>query len=229
MANRYFVPELVAGTEITADDDLAHHLVRVLRLGPGDEVELGDGRGTTANAVLVRADRRAAVLAVGPTSRAAPVRPAVTVAFAAARLPRTEWLLEHGCEVGIHAFQPLWCERSRPQGLRHDRFERIVRAAAGQCNRAWLPVVHEARDLAAWLGSPDLPAMRLLGAAGAPPLAPANCAEVVLLVGPEGGLTAGERALALAAGFVERSYGPHVLRTETAALVGAAVLLQAAT
>jgi len=101
-----------------------------------------------------------------------------------------------------------------------------VRAAAGQCGRAWLPRVMPARELGDFLASPDLPAPRVVAAPGAPALAAApDRAETVLLVGPEGGFTAAELAATAAAGFEPRGLGPHTLRTETAALVGLVLLL----
>jgi 16S rRNA (uracil1498-N3)-methyltransferase len=154
----------------------------------------------------------------------------VTLAFAVPRLHRSEWLLEHGTEVGVSVFQPLWTSRTRPQGERPERWQRLVRAAAGQCDRAWLPSVAAAQELPAWLAGPGLPdgvGARLLASGDGQPLAdtPVARGPVVLLVGPEGGFTAEERAQIDAAGFAPVRLGPHILRTETAALLGAGLLL----
>jgi 16S rRNA (uracil1498-N3)-methyltransferase len=151
----------------------------------------------------------------------------VHVAFAPPKLTRAEWLFEHGTEAGVSVFHPLWTSRTRPQGERADRWSRIVRAAAGQCDRDWLPDVRPLRELETFLADPALPAARFVADAGAPPLgelAPRQ-GEVLLLVGPEGGFTPAEQHAAAAAGFVPAGLGPHTLRTETAALVGAAVVL----
>ena len=88
-----------------------------------------------------------------------------------------------------------------------------------------------ALEFAAFLQQPGLPAARWLATANAPPLRDllvgSSVAHAVLLVGPEGGFTAEEQAAAAAAGFRPCGLGPHILRTETAALVGAAMLLAA--
>lgn len=223
MAHRYFVDNLPGPGRCTLDGDLAHHLGRVLRARAGEQVVLGDGRGGTALASVAAVARGEVVVDVEPLHRDQAPSTRLLLGFACPRQARTEWLFEHGTEVGVSVFQPLSTERARQQAPRPDRWRRIVRAAAGQCDRAWLPEVREAIELPALLAA-ELPATRVLASAGAPPMA-AAAGDVALLVGPEGGFTEAELAAIAAAGFVPRSCGPHILRSETAALVGAAILL----
>lgn len=228
MAQRYFLPELPAAGRFAVTGDLAHHLGRVLRVAPGTRLRLGDGRGGRAEATVLAVDGRAVTLEVGGAVHTEPVRPRLLLAFVCPRLPRADWLFEHGTEVGVAAFQPLTSERSRPQGLRVDRWQKIVSAAAGQCDRDWLPDVLPVRALPAFLAG-ALPLRRLLADRdGERPGAGSGSADAVLLVGPEGGFSAAERESARSAGFAPVRFGPHTLRTETAALVGAAVLLSEA-
>lgn len=227
MAHRYFVPDLPQPGPGELDGDLAHHLGRVLRVRAGEPLLLGDGRGGTAPATVIAVDKQRIRIDVGEPRHEPPLPLQLTVAFAVPKLPRLEWLLEHGTEVGVAAFQPLTTARSRPQGERPERWQRIVQSAAGQCDRAWLPVVHAVRELDAFLADPQLPPVRLLAsevgrsANDEPP----RRGPVVLLVGPEGGFDEPELAAIAAARFEPRRFGPHTLRTETASLVGAAVLL----
>jgi 16S rRNA (uracil1498-N3)-methyltransferase len=230
MANRYFVDALPPPGKAVLDGDLAHHLGRVLRARPGDVVTLGDGRGASAAATVAAVARGAVEVEVAPHAYTPLPALRVTLAFAVPRQQRSEWLLEHGTEVGVAEFQPLWTARTRPQGERPERWQRVVRAAAGQCDRAWLPAVAKAEELTAWLAAPGLPdgaGARLLASADGEPLAttPAARGPVVWLVGPEGGFTADERAKIDAAGFAAVRLGPHILRTETAALLAAGLLL----
>lgn len=227
MANRYFLPTLPTLGPCTLAGDLAHHLGRVLRVRGGDGVVLGDGRGGTALAVVQTVERSRIGCVIESTLAADPAPLRVTLAFAVPKLQRVEWLLEHGTEVGVTTFAPLWTTRTRPVGERLDRWQRIVTAAAGQCDRAWLPTVLAGRELTAMLADTTLPTARVLAAAGAPGLQSdgARRGEVVLLVGPEGGFDDAEMQAIAAAGFAARSFGQHTLRTETAALVGAAILL----
>ncbi len=227
MAQRYFVPMLPAAGRTEVEGELAHHLGAVLRVRPGVRIVLGDGAGGTAMATVLGVGRATVQLAVDVAVHCQRPGACVQVAFAPPRLQRAEWLFEHGTEVGIAVFQPLWTVRTRPQGERSERWARIVRAAAGQCDRAWLPEVRAGREVTDFLHDASLPARRFLACAGAPPLGAATgvTGDVVLLVGPEGGFTAEEEGVARAAGFEPRRLGPHTLRTETAALVGAAMLL----
>ncbi|MFK7739328.1 MAG: 16S rRNA (uracil(1498)-N(3))-methyltransferase [Planctomycetota bacterium] len=233
MANLYLVPEIPAAGTVLLDGDTAHHLLRVLRVRPGDHVELGDGRGRIASARVLELGRHDLRVRLAAAQHVAAIRPALTLAFACPRQNRADWLIEHGTEVGVACFQPLWTARSRPQNLRLERWQKIAAAAAGQCARAWLPQIAEAQDLEAWLSS-ELPARRLLadeygstelGLQGVDD-ATTQTADTALLVGPEGGLKPAERDRAIQLGFQPIQLGPHILRTETAALVGAALVIR---
>lgn len=230
MANRYFLPSLPTPGPHELDGDLAHHLGRVLRVAPGTVVRLGDGRGGTALATVTAVHKHSLRVEVATAQHEPPPVRRVALAFCVVRSPRVDWLFEHATEVGIASFQPLWTSRTRAAVERPERWQRIVQAAAGQCDRAWLPTVHPACALDAFLRGP-LPSRRLLGSAAGVPITDADRApgELLLLVGPEGGFGTEELAAVDAAGFAPRRFGPHILRTETAALVGTALLLADAT
>lgn len=228
MARRYFLDELPPPGPATLHGDVVHHLMHVLRAEPGDIVILGDGRGLECRARIERHKKDDLQVTVDAPSAVPPPALRVHVAFAPPRFARAEWLFEHGTEVGIAVFHPLWTERTRPQGERDERWQKIVRAAAGQCDRAFLPEIRPLRPLREFLVDHSLPRDRRLASGGAPPPAVLTAGEVLLLVGPEGGFAPEEQALAQHHGFVPMGLGPHVLRTETAALVGAAALLLAA-
>ena len=224
MANRYFVEALPADGRHALPEDVAHHLARVLRCRPGDPVRLGDGVGGTAEAVVVAADKRGVTVDVQAVRREPSPTVELTLAFALPRLQRAEWLLEHGTEVGVAAFQPIWTARTRPGNERPDRWQRIVTAAAGQCDRAWLPTVRPACALADLLAQMAR-GPRLLASIAGEECRPLAAGPATLLVGPEGGFDADELAAITAAGYAGVRLGRHILRTETAALVGAAMLL----
>jgi 16S rRNA (uracil1498-N3)-methyltransferase len=227
VARRYFVDELPPVGDAVLDGDVAHHLGTVLRVRPGEALLLGDGKGTQCRATVARVGSGKVALRVEAPTAVAPPTFLLHLAFAPPKWTRAEWLFEHGTEAGVAVFWPLWTERSRPQGHRQDRWQKLVRAAAGQCDRAHLPTVEPVTELAAFLRG-DLPQARFVGDAGAAPAPTEIATNAVLLVGPEGGFTDAERAAIAAAGFVAIGLGPHVLRTETAALAGATVLALAA-
>ena len=225
MANLYHLPELPPSGTASLSGDVAHHLLRVLRVQPGDQIRLSDGRGQVAEATVTAAEKRALQVEVGAPQQVAPLTPAVTLAFAVPRPSRADWLFEHATELGVQRFQPLWTQRSRTQGIRADRYRKVCAAAAGQCARAWIPLVDEPTQLSAFLAA-ELPPNRFLADRDGDPLGAGAAGDgAVLLVGPEGGLDDEERAACLEAGFTPLRLAGPILRTETAALAGAALLL----
>jgi 16S rRNA (uracil1498-N3)-methyltransferase len=230
MANRYFVDMLPNEGRASLPEDVAHHLAVVLRARPGDRLVLADGRGNRCEATVAAASKRELVVEVGPHLHAPAPTQRLHLAFAPPKLQRAEWLFEHGTELGVAAFWPLWTARTRPQGERLERWLKIAAAAAGQSDRDWLPTIHPPRELAEFLTAAELPARRFVGDGGGTGFhaADATPGEAVVLVGPEGGFAPDEAAAVAAAGFVPRRFGPHILRTETAGLVGAALWLHAA-
>jgi 16S rRNA (uracil1498-N3)-methyltransferase len=204
-------------------------LARVLRVRIGETVWLGDGRGRTATATITAVQKQLVGIELGEIAQEPPLHPALTLAFAVPRPSRADWLVEHATEVGVQSLQPLWTERSRPQGLRADRWRKVAAAAAGQCARAWLPEVHEPIELTKLLERPPEGVRLLADTDGSPIEFAGDAVAAVLLIGPEGGFSPQEREAAAAAGFATVKFGAHILRTETAALVGAAILLRGTT
>jgi 16S rRNA (uracil1498-N3)-methyltransferase len=142
-------------------------------------------------------------------------------------------VVQKATELGATALVPLITERSEVRldaeraAKRVAHWQGVVRAACEQCGRNRLPEVGAPRPLDAFLAEAPAAALRLLLAPdGTAPrdLPRPGAAGVVLLVGPEGGLSEAEAARAAAAGFVGASLGPRVLRTETAALAALAAV-----
>jgi 16S rRNA (uracil1498-N3)-methyltransferase len=238
MPARLFIDMPIAvGTELALPAGPARH-VQVLRLQPADQVVLFDGRGgeyTGAVTHMGRSEVRVRVDAHRAVERE--LARSVTLALGMPANERMDALVEKATELGAARIVPLLCERSvlRLQGERamkkQAHWHGVASAAAEQCGRTRLPAVDAVAALPAWLR--DLPsrdgsARWLLDPGEASPLAsllPAlGSADVVLLSGPEGGLSPAERALAVYAGFVAVSLGPRVLRADTAPLAALACL-----
>jgi 16S rRNA (uracil1498-N3)-methyltransferase len=232
MASRYLLDELPGPGTWRLPDALAHHVGRVLRARPGDEMVLCDGRGGECTARLVSVSGRLIEAEVGPrraVQRALATR--IELAFALPRGARAEWLFEHATELGAAAFRPLVSAHAavRPGHERAERWQRVVRAAAGQCGLAHLPALHPFATVEQLLAdAAALPGERYLAEPGAPPLGPAHGGHALLAVGPPGGFAASEVEALRAAGFAARGLGPLTLRTETAVLAGLVRLLAGA-
>ncbi|MBK8977863.1 MAG: 16S rRNA (uracil(1498)-N(3))-methyltransferase [Planctomycetes bacterium] len=229
MARRLFVRPLPPPGPATLSPRLGHHLGRIVRLAAGDAVVLFDGAGGEVRAAVRAVGTRELQVDVGapcepPLGRSP--RLAVHVACAMPRKAHADWLLAHGTEAGVASFRPLLTERARraPEPIAHWR--RVLIEACAQCDRATLPALEPAATLAELCAGP-LPAARFVAATAPLELGPSDASEALLVVGPEGGLTAAELELLAAAGFAARSLGPLTLRTETAVVAGAVRLLQA--
>ena len=206
---------------VLAEDD-AHHLSRVLRLRPGEEVVVADGRGRWARATW-QGHGDLAPLDAGAVWTEAPAEPALTVAFAPVKGERPEWVVQKLTELGIDRIVPLCTERSvvRWSGARGratvERLRRVAREAAAQCRRVWLPEMTDTVAFAelASLGAPGEVVLAQLSGDRPTP------AQRVVAVGPEGGWSTAE----LDAGLPTVGFGLSVLRAETAAVTAGALLV----
>ncbi len=221
MADRYFVDQPLTPGPVEVAGPEAHHLATVCRLRPGDAVCLFNGDGREYPAEVVAVARRSVALTVLRSE--SPPRELPFRLEVAAPLPkgdRAAFLVEKLTELGVTAFTPLETARAavHPREAKLDRLRRHVVEASKQCGRN---VLMEVRPLTPWadfLRRGDLPARRVLAHPGGRDVAPGGPADVAAAVGPEGGFTDGEVALALGAGWRAAGLGPRLLRVETAAV-----------
>lgn len=227
-----FVDDLDA---LVVDEGDAHHLLRALRLRPGEVVVAADGRGrwrqcrvtSTAggagSASPVEAAGSGLLEADGPVrDDGGPPEP-VTVAFAPVKGERPEWVVQKLTELGVDRIVVLRTARSvvRWEAGRAERalerLERVARGAAAQSRRSRLPLVQGVWSLTELTGalSPEPVALADPGGTGLPGTLRA------LAVGPEGGWDGAERR---GAGLARVDLGPTVLRAETAALAAGTLL-----
>jgi 16S rRNA (uracil1498-N3)-methyltransferase len=244
-AGRFVVPGelLAAGGEIALPGDVAHQARDVLRLAPGAALTLLDGVGGEWPATLLAVDRAGVTARLGARREGAgEARTRVVLYVGLLKGDKLEWALQKGTELGVAAFVPLRCERAvaggdEPRAGKRGRWERIVAEATEQCGRAHVPEVAEPQTLARALGELPRGAVALvaweeeratsLRAALVERWAPGGDQSIALFIGPEGGFAAAEVALAVAHGAVPVTLGPRILRAETAALVAAALALEA--
>ncbi len=229
---RFFVDTVQSGrARITGPD--AHHLTRVLRVEPGQQFEISDNQNVyLAEVESARKDLVSFVV----RDRLAVPEPVVRVTLLASliRFERFEWIIEKATELGVQRIVPLETERTE-KGLRNAaekrsvRWNRIAKEASEQSRRARLPEINAAVALGEALGIEagyrywleEAQAPPILGVLPAPRLAGD---QVALLLGPEGGWTDRERLLIGTAGWRPVSLGPEILRAETAAIAGLAIV-----
>ncbi len=239
MAGLFYVDALPdVGEPVLLGGDEGFHAATVRRLRVGEELTLGDGAGVLARCSVVQAARAGLTARVLDRWDVALPAPAVTVVQALPKSERSELAVELATEAGADAFVAWQAARcvARWEGARADkglcRWRAVARAAAGQSRRAWVPTVDGVlvgAALPSWVGSQvaagavvlvlDASASDGLGAVSL-----AGAAPLVLVVGPEGGITDDELAALVSAGAVPVRLGPGVLRTSTAAAVALGAL-----
>jgi 16S rRNA (uracil1498-N3)-methyltransferase len=223
-------PDRIGDGSARLTPEARHYLRDVLRLAPGDAVEVFDGAGRTWPARIGVAFE---ALALGP-ARESPRAPLpVWLLFALAKADKADLVAQKATELGVARLVPFTAARSVVRldgaraGARADRWRRIAAEAARQSGRADVPEVDGPVALEAALDAipPGFGRAVLHGQGGAPLSAlspsPAGWAAVV---GPEGGLTDVELRACEDAGLVRVTIGPRTLRAETAAIVAAALL-----
>jgi 16S rRNA (uracil1498-N3)-methyltransferase len=236
---RFYVDSVFTPGDVVAlPDEVARH-IQVLRLAAGDPLTLFNGRGGQHEAKLVEVGRRnalAQIVAFTPVEAEPPYR--ITLAQGIAGGDKMDWLIEKAVELGVAIIAPLIATRgvvrlsAERAARRHGHWQGIVRAACEQCGRNRVPEVEPACDLSKWLAAlppPGGSTLRLMLSPRATkpfaslPQTPPN-QDVILLIGPEGGLSPEEEDAAVAHGFMPLSLGPRVLRTETAGMAVLAAL-----
>ena len=195
----------------------------------GDEIELFNGRGAKARAFLVDVRKKGVTAELASLVEQEPSRATETVlAVAAPKADRFRWLVEKATELGIDRLIPLECERSivHPGGAKLDKLRAVVVAACKQSGRNRLLTIDEPKSFAEVAALE--PARKIIAdvptgvEAAQLPSAPSE-GMTLALIGPEGGWTESERAVAKESGFARLAIGRHIMRIETATIAVAAV------
>jgi 16S rRNA (uracil1498-N3)-methyltransferase len=232
----FLVESLPAGPSFTLDGPEGHHAATVQRLRAGERLILADGRGGTALAEVTGVARGSVDVAVTERTFAPANDPRLVVAQGIAKGDRGELAVQAMTEIGVDEILPWAASRSVAQwrgdrgAKAREKWASTAREAAKQARRAWLPAVGGAPDC-----STKQVAARIDGCAAAYVLheeatdrltavtLPAQ-GEIVLVVGPEGGISDAEAAAFVAAGATAVRLGREVLRTSTAGMAALSVL-----
>jgi 16S rRNA (uracil1498-N3)-methyltransferase len=205
-------------------DEEHHHLV-VGRAEKDELVEVFDGKGNVWTA-CVESVRKRETVAVLRESRQVP-RPTIELILAQAmvRTAAFELVLEKAVEVGVTRIVPFVAARSNaPPGKRSDRWSRIVVEAAKQSKRYYLPTIDSLVKFDQVLSIPAATKIMFAERDGGPLKSALAGSPALYLIGPEGGWTDAEISAAREHGFHTVSLGAAILKAETAAIVGGALI-----
>jgi 16S rRNA (uracil1498-N3)-methyltransferase len=218
---------------VTLSEEESHHVGRVLRLQIGDALSVFDGRGGEWEGRLAGWEGRSARVEIGE-ERTDPVEAPFPVRLfqGLCRPERMELLIQKGTEIGLSSIHPIATARSEggpPSPGKMERWRRVALEACKQSGRRVIPEIAEVADFEAQSPPAGVTAFVLHPAPEAMPigryLEGAAPREVWLAVGPEGGFEESEVESLKEAGWLLATMGPRILRTETAGLVAAALIL----
>ena len=218
--------ELAEGALVALDGGQAHYLAGVLRLRPGDAVHLLDDATGEWEAKVAEVARRTLLLRVLALRRPREIAPDLWLLVAPLKRQRFEWVIEKACELGVRKIQPVLTRRTVVERLNAGRLRAHMVEAAEQCERTALPTLGEAEPLGALLAGWEAGRVLLFadeeGGERMADVAPLRC-PAAILIGPEGGFDAAERASILRLPDCRRlSLGPNILRADTAAVAAIA-------
>lgn len=227
----FYISDYTGEQQVTLNEETSRHVVQVLRMKEGENLNLTDGRGNLLNCEIIDANKKHCVAKVIGSQLTAHSSRHIAIAISLLKNPsRFEWFLEKATEIGVSEIIPLICERTEKEKFRHDRMNAICISAMLQSQQCWLPVLHEPVKLIDFVNH-STNSQKFI----------AHCVDEnskekltnqpinllpnqLVLIGPEGDFTDAEIQLAVEKNFVPVSLGTTRLRTETAGLVAAVVL-----
>jgi len=227
----HFDPKLIREGLVELNDRESLHAKKVLRLGPGDLVELFDGSGGSFQGVVASAAARRVLVAVREGRRGSEPSVQASLAAGVIKPERMEWMLEKACELGVHEWRPILTERVVVRlaverwKAKVERWRKIALESCKQCGQSRVPDIeapaafkHLVREFQKY-DAVFIPTLAVAAQYFYTALSSRGCAQkILILIGPEGDFTKEEVRLAVDAGAVPVSFGELVMRSETAAI-----------
>jgi 16S rRNA (uracil1498-N3)-methyltransferase len=233
MALPFFYNEEIntGSTQLVLNEETSKHVVQVLRMQNGEQINLTDGKGNLFTAEIIDDHKKKCVVKIISTIYDQPSEKKISIGISLVKNNnRFEWFLEKATEIGVHEIIPLICERTEKQHFRLERMKGILISAILQSQQTWLPVLEEPVKLAKLIvnkyngekfiahcideNNKAALTNKLIN----------QSTNKLILIGPEGDFTKHEIDLALQNDFIPVTLGETRLRTETAGIVAATLL-----
>ncbi len=227
----FYKEDIVASvSDIVLDEATSKHIVQVLRMQNGEQLQLTNGKGDLFTTEIIDDNRKRCAVKVIKTNNQQRSTNNIAIAISPVKNnTRFEWFLEKATEIGVSVIIPLVCSRTEKSTFKYDRLKSILVSAMLQSQQCWLPVLHEPTKFNELVKSS---AHQQKFIAHCIDDAKRNLSDLnnvslstkIILIGPEGDFTADEIELALQNHFSAVSLGETRLRTETAGMVAATLL-----
>ena len=211
-------------------EDASKHIVQVLRMHENENLLITNGKGQVLTTRLIKAHKKNAEVQILNKSVRPKLIPEISIGISPIKnTNRFEWFLEKATEIGVSEIIPIICERTEKQHLRYDRMKSIILSAMLQSQQAWLPVLHEPVKFETIIKNSSYQNKYIAHCIDDDKKHLSN--EVIsketriILIGPEGDFTKDEITTALKNNYIPVSLGQTRLRTETAGIVAAVLLI----
>lgn len=221
----------LSATGLVLDEDTSKHVVQVLRMQTGEQLQLTDGKGNLFTAEITDNNRKKCAVTILKTTNNKQQTSSITIGISLLKnASRFEWFLEKATELGVSTIIPLICTRTEKQHYKAERFHSILISAMLQSRQCWLPVLPEPVKMEKLDYGQFHQGHKFI----------AHCAETekcrladllnesmlsrIILIGPEGDFTNEEVEQAVQHHFIPVSLGDTRLRTETAGVAAATLL-----
>lgn len=231
----FYKPDIHSNDSVIILDELSSkHIIQVLRMKIGEQLQLTDGKGNLFTGKIKEDNRKKCSVTILQTLEIQPAASNIIIAISPIKNnSRFEWFLEKVTEIGVSQIVPIICERTEKQHFKYDRMNSILVSAMLQSQQVWLPVLHEPVKFTKYIND-------VKGEAGLQKFI-AHCQDEeskvqlsnnlinkansqLILIGPEGDFSKAEIDAALVNNFSPVALGSTRLRTETAGIVAAALL-----
>lgn len=220
--------------KLKLDDKASHHIARVLRAKIGDELTLFNGEGDEYGAIIINIDKKGVEVEVTKLIERNVESPInICLAQGIARGEKMDFIVQKAVELGVTTIFPLITERCnvRLDNAREEKrllhWQSVIISACEQSGRNRIPDISAPQSLSSWLPTVNAD-MKLVLSPHVQNKLDANQltakSTIILLIGPEGGLSDQEIKMSEMHGFLPLNLGPRVMRTETAGLAAVAVL-----
>jgi len=227
----FFQENLPEAETFKLSEETSRHIVQVLRMRENENLLVTNGKGQVLTTRLIKANKKNAEVQIISESVFPQIAPPINIGISPIKnTNRFEWFLEKTTEMGVSSIHPIICERTEKSHFRFDRMKNIMVSAMLQSRQSWLPILHEPVNFKMIIEDQRYKNKYI-----------AHCIEgeknhlnkevisnrdqIVILIGPEGDFTKEEVTDALENNYVPISLGETRLRTETAGIVAAVLLL----
>ena len=221
---RFYSPNAVVNNSIELPEEESKHIIRVLRMNEGEEIEVIDGKGNLFVGAITKPTNKRVVLEIAKTIQEAEETPRLHIAIAPTKnIDRTEWFFEKAVEACIQEISLVYSQNSERKQVKLERIERIAISALKQSRGLWLPTIREVKSLSELISETEED-IKLVAhcydKAGKKKLVDSlkKGKDTLILIGPEGDFSLEEVDELKKTGFQTIDLGKKRLRTETAGI-----------